>query len=74
MIGDDDRPVSDDDLKQMPYLEMVFKEVLRLFPIGVMLQRTINEDINISKFAQFVWLIYRFAPRCYSALLLYNNK
>ncbi|CAB3245831.1 unnamed protein product [Arctia plantaginis] len=48
VIGDEDRAVSNDDLKQMPYLEMVLKEVLRLFPIGVMLQRTIHEDINIS--------------------------
>lgn len=33
----------------MPYLEMAFKEVLRLFPIGAMMQRTISEDIAISK-------------------------
>lgn len=48
-MGDEDRYVTDDDLKQMPYLEMVFKEVLRLFPIGAAIQRTINEDIAISK-------------------------
>ncbi|XP_075983713.1 cytochrome P450 4C1-like [Anticarsia gemmatalis] len=48
IIGDEDRPVTDDDFKRMPYLEMVFKEVLRLFPIGVMLQRTVTEDIQIS--------------------------
>nr|XP_026495738.1 cytochrome P450 3A19-like [Vanessa tameamea] len=34
----------------MPYLEMAFKEVLRLFPVGGMLQRTINEDISISSY------------------------
>ncbi|CAD0204273.1 unnamed protein product [Chrysodeixis includens] len=48
VIGDKDTNVTDNDLKKMPYLEMVFKEVLRLFPIGAILQRTINEDIEIS--------------------------
>nr|AFP20603.1 cytochrome CYP367B6 [Spodoptera littoralis] len=50
IIGDEDRYVTDDDLKRMPYLEMVFKEVLRLYPIGAMLQRTVNEDIAISNY------------------------
>ncbi|KAM3964036.1 cytochrome P450 4C1-like [Aphomia sociella] len=45
VIGDVDRSVTGDDFKKMPYLEMVFKEVLRLFPIGAILQRTATEDI-----------------------------
>ncbi|KAF9417398.1 hypothetical protein HW555_005495 [Spodoptera exigua] len=32
IIGDEDRYVTDDDLKRMPYLEMVFKEVLEAVP------------------------------------------
>ncbi|KAL0818411.1 hypothetical protein ABMA28_008882 [Loxostege sticticalis] len=48
VMGDADRPVTDYDLKQMPYLEMVFKEVLRLFPIGAILQRTVCEDFVTS--------------------------
>uniref|UniRef100_A0A2A4IZA0 Cytochrome P450 n=1 Tax=Heliothis virescens TaxID=7102 RepID=A0A2A4IZA0_HELVI len=50
VIGDEDRYVTDDDFKQMPYLEMVFKEVLRLFPIGAILQRTLNEDITVGDY------------------------
>ncbi|CAH2093680.1 unnamed protein product [Euphydryas editha] len=50
VLGSEDKPITDDDLKQMPYLEMAFKEVLRLFPIGAMMQRTINEDIAISSY------------------------
>ncbi|CAH0713649.1 unnamed protein product, partial [Brenthis ino] len=48
VLDDNNTQVTDEHLKQMPYLEMAFKEVLRLFPIGGMLQRTINEDISIS--------------------------
>ncbi|XP_063388700.1 cytochrome P450 4g15-like [Cydia fagiglandana] len=48
VFEDNIRDVTEDDLKLMPYLDMVFKEVIRLFPIGVMLQRTIAEDIEIS--------------------------
>nr|QLI62192.1 cytochrome P450 43 [Streltzoviella insularis] len=48
VIGDQDRPITEEDLKRMPYLDMVFKEILRLFPIGTLLQRTITEDIVIS--------------------------
>ncbi|CAH0402846.1 unnamed protein product [Chilo suppressalis] len=47
VLGDSDRDVTDDDLKRMPYLEMAFKEIVRLFPIGAMLQRTVTEDIAI---------------------------
>nr|XP_049699168.1 cytochrome P450 4c3 [Helicoverpa armigera]WRX06017.1 CYP367B2 [Helicoverpa armigera] len=50
IIGDEDRYVTDDDFKQMPYLEMAFKEVLRLFPIGAILQRTVNEDITAGEY------------------------
>jgi cytochrome P450 len=46
--------VTDEDLKKMPYLDMVFKEVLRLFPIGAILQRTIPEDIPMSKWFELI--------------------
>lgn len=50
VTSDDDRWITDEDLKMMPYLDMVFKEVLRLFPIGAMLQRSVSEDIRISRY------------------------
>lgn len=52
VIGNEDTTVTDEHLKDMSYLDMVFKEVIRLFPIGGMMQRTINEDITISKYNQ----------------------
>ncbi|OWR55114.1 cytochrome P450 [Danaus plexippus plexippus] len=48
VIRNKNKHITEEDLKQMPYLEMIFKEVLRLFPTGVMLQRKINKDISIS--------------------------
>ncbi|XP_039751858.1 cytochrome P450 4C1-like [Pararge aegeria] len=48
VVGKKDIPITEDDIKQMPYLDMVFKEVIRLFPIAGLLQRTITEDITIS--------------------------
>lgn len=48
VVGDRDTMVTEEHLKAMPYLEMAFKEVIRLFPIGGMIQRTIKEDIAIS--------------------------
>ncbi|XP_061722519.1 cytochrome P450 4C1-like [Cydia pomonella] len=48
IFGGEDRHVTDEDVKRMPYLDMVFKEVVRLFPIAAMVQRTVMEDIDIS--------------------------
>ncbi|XP_023938237.2 cytochrome P450 4C1 isoform X2 [Bicyclus anynana] len=48
VVGNKDVPVTNEDIKQMQYLDMVFKEVIRLFPIAGLLQRTVTEDIAIS--------------------------
>ncbi|XP_045503079.1 cytochrome P450 4C1-like [Colias croceus] len=48
VIGDEDRDITEEDFKIMPYLDMVYKEVIRLFPIGAIIQRTVQEDITIS--------------------------
>ncbi|XP_047522696.1 cytochrome P450 4C1-like [Pieris napi] len=47
VVGNKDSLLTDEDFKRMPYLEMAYKEVLRLFPIGAMIQRTVLEDIQI---------------------------
>ncbi|XP_073948135.1 cytochrome P450 4C1-like [Choristoneura fumiferana] len=47
VLDANEKDVTDEHIKQMTYLDMVFKEVIRLFPIGVMLQRTLTEDIKL---------------------------
>ncbi|CAH1641027.1 unnamed protein product [Spodoptera littoralis] len=42
-----DGPVTNEQLKQLEHLDMVYKETLRYFPIGGMIQRTVMEDISI---------------------------
>lgn len=42
-------PVTKDDLKMMPYLDMFVKETLRLFPAVPFLTRRVTSDIEISK-------------------------
>lgn len=49
VMGDTDRNITEQDFKDMLYLEMACKEALRMFPIGALLQRTVTEDIEISK-------------------------
>ncbi|GBP00706.1 Cytochrome P450 4c3 [Eumeta japonica] len=48
VMGTTKTQVSQEDLRKMVYLDMVYKEVLRLFPIGALIQRTVMEDIEIS--------------------------
>nr|ASO98047.1 cytochrome p450 CYP367A1 [Spodoptera exigua] len=42
-----DGPVTNEQLKLLENLDMVYKETLRYFPIGAMIQRTVIEDISI---------------------------
>ncbi|KAM3964035.1 cytochrome P450 4C1-like [Aphomia sociella] len=49
VIGDVGRHITTEDLKKMPYLDMVFKEVIRMFPIGAIIQRTASEDIVLRR-------------------------
>lgn len=40
-------PVTKDDLKMMPYLDMFVKETLRLFPAVPFLTRRVTNDIEL---------------------------
>lgn len=39
-----------DTLNQLPYLEMVIKETMRLFPVAAFTLRTTSEDFEVSKY------------------------
>ncbi|XP_043277718.1 uncharacterized protein [Venturia canescens] len=42
-----DRPIRNEDLSRMLYLERVIKETLRLFPVGPILVRQVREDLEL---------------------------
>ncbi|CAN7942103.1 unnamed protein product [Ixodes hexagonus] len=44
--SDRERPVTDEDMKQLTYLECVIKEALRLYPPTPIIARDIDQDIN----------------------------
>lgn len=49
IFGDDDRPPSMNDLREMRYLEMCIKETLRLYPSVPLMARKVTEDIQCGK-------------------------
>jgi len=51
IFGDDKtRPTTSDDLKQLPYLDMVLKESMRIYPSAPVVSRHLNEDLQMGDF------------------------
>lgn len=56
LLGDSDRFVTSNDLKELRYLECVIKEALRLFPSVPYFARTLQENCYISKWIAKLWV------------------
>ncbi|XP_045454337.1 cytochrome P450 4C1-like [Melitaea cinxia] len=48
VIGCQDENVSEEQLKKLQYLDMVYKEVLRYMSIAALIQRTVEEEVTIN--------------------------
>nr|AHL88990.1 cytochrome p450 4V24 [Brachionus koreanus] len=47
ILGESNRPLTNDDLKELKYLDLVIKETLRLFPSVPYFGRVISEDCDV---------------------------
>lgn len=50
VVGDSDRDLTPEDVANMPYLEQVFKETLRMFPTISVFTRQLVDDIKVSEY------------------------
>ncbi|XP_026313437.1 cytochrome P450 4c3-like [Hyposmocoma kahamanoa] len=48
ILGSNADYVSDEDLKKMTNLDMVYKEAVRYMPIGALIQRSIEEEVTVN--------------------------
>ncbi|XP_072934269.1 cytochrome P450 4C1-like [Epargyreus clarus] len=49
VLGHEDADVTEDDVKKMQNLDMVYKEVLRYLSIAALIQRTVEDEITINE-------------------------
>lgn len=51
MFGDSDRPLTNEDLPKLKYLDAVIKESLRLYPPVPVITRKVEEDVILREFS-----------------------
>lgn len=50
VLGDGDQTVTIEDITKLVYLEQCLRETLRLYPIGPLLLRQLQDDVKICKY------------------------
>lgn len=50
IFGDDNRSISFDDTLKLVYLNQVLEETMRLYPVGPMVIRLLQDDVKICEY------------------------
>lgn len=49
MIGDSDDTITIEEISKLVYMEQVIRETLRMYPIGPLILRQVQDDIKLGK-------------------------
>lgn len=49
MLGDSDETITIEDISKLAYMDQVIRETLRMFPIGPLILRQVQDDIKLGE-------------------------